>query len=195
MKYIVKGHENPDVDSVVSGYLLTKVLTKMGYDVQFIIPDDIDMETLGICKKFGFDPSIFKVSDYDKNANFILVDHYQDDENNIVGIIDHHKNDFAVKCDYWHDNASSVSIMIAEKYEEYLDAFDITLACLASFVDTVSFHSTKSRTKDHEWIKDMCCKYHLDYDCLYNAGLCITNLTDLDKVIFNGLKSISIIFR
>lgn len=190
MKYLVKGHENPDVDSVVSGYLLTKVLNTLGYDAEFIIPDVIGEETLGICLDFGFNPSIYQVDDYDKSANFILVDHFQDDEDNIVGIVDHHKNNIEIiKCDYWYDSASSVSLMIAEKYENILNRQDILLACLATFVDTVSFHSTKSRKSDRDWIDKMCQKYNLDYNRLYNAGLCMTDITNLDKVIFNGMKS------
>lgn len=189
MKYLVKGHENPDVDSVISGYLLTKVLNTLGYDAEFIIPDVIDAETLNICKSFAFDPSVYQVNDYDKSARFILVDHFEDNETNIVGIVDHHKNDMNDKNqNYWYDDASSVSQMIAEKYDSILNRQDILLACLATFVDTVSFHSTKSRDKDHVWIKDMCHKYNFDYRRLYDAGLCVTDITNLDKVIFNGMK-------
>ena len=38
-KYIILGHENPDYDSIASGYLLEKLMKKLGYDVEFIITD------------------------------------------------------------------------------------------------------------------------------------------------------------
>ena len=38
-KYIILGHENPDVDSIVSGYLLEKLLLSKSFNVEFIIPD------------------------------------------------------------------------------------------------------------------------------------------------------------
>lgn len=40
-KYIILGHENPDVDSIVSGYLLEKYMIKLGFDAQFVIPDKV----------------------------------------------------------------------------------------------------------------------------------------------------------
>ena len=38
-KYIILGHENPDVDSIISGYLLEKLMLSKGFKAEFIIPD------------------------------------------------------------------------------------------------------------------------------------------------------------
>lgn len=193
MKYFVKGHAHPDVDSVISGYLLTKILNKKGIEAEYIIPEVIDDETLGICNDVGFEPQKYQVEEYDHDAKFILVDHYEDSTLDVVGIIDHHANDKDIQgIEYWYEPASSTSVMLAIKYEEYLDSFDIMLASLASFVDTVSFHSTRSRESDHEWIKEMCQKYNLDYDYMYEVGLCLTDVTDLDHAAFNGIKKYNI---
>lgn len=188
MKYLVKGHAHPDVDSVISGYLLTKILNKLGIEAEYIIPETIDDETLGICRAVGFEPQIFQVDEYDHAAKFILVDHYEDEGLDVVGIVDHHASDLDKSDTYWYEPASSASIMLAIKYEELLDAFDIMLASLASFVDTVSFHSTKSRESDHEWIKEASKKYNLDYDYMYEVGLCLTDISDLEQAQFNGIK-------
>ena len=40
MEYIILGHVNVDVDSIVSGYLLEKIMTKKGYKASFVIPDE-----------------------------------------------------------------------------------------------------------------------------------------------------------
>ena len=59
-KIIILGHENPDVDSIVSGYLLEKILSKKGYDAKFVIPDKfISNDTMNICIKYGLEPSKF----------------------------------------------------------------------------------------------------------------------------------------
>ena len=64
-KIIILGHENPDVDSIVSGYLLEKILIKKGYDAKFIIPDkNIDIDTMDICTRYGLEPSNYML-DFD----------------------------------------------------------------------------------------------------------------------------------
>ena len=189
MKFLIKGHDNPDVDSVVSGYLLAKVISALGYDANFIIPDSIDEEIINLCMNFSFDPRNFKVNEYDKLAQFILVDHFEDDKLNVIAVVDHHEtNKDLSNIDYWYEKASSTSCMIGRKFEEFLDKNDIALACLAGFVDTASFHSTKSRESDHIWIKEMCFKYNLDYQKMYDAGLCLTDISNLDKAYLNGVK-------
>lgn len=36
--YIIIGHDNPDVDSILSGILLEKIFKKKGLSASFIIP-------------------------------------------------------------------------------------------------------------------------------------------------------------
>ena len=48
-KIYVIGHKNPDVDSVISGILMQKLLEKNGYEAEFIIPDKyLDTETYNL---------------------------------------------------------------------------------------------------------------------------------------------------
>ena len=70
-KIIILGHENPDVDSIVSGYILEKILLKKGYDVEFIIPDEnIEEETLSICLRNNINPKQFmKEIDFNDKIN------------------------------------------------------------------------------------------------------------------------------
>ena len=78
--------------------------------------------------------------------------------------------------------------MIARDCEEDLDKHDIEIACVATFIDTVSFHSTKTVKKDISWVNEMTTKYDFDYDEMYRDGLCLTELTDVEEIAFNGLK-------
>ena len=151
-KTIILGHENPDVDSIVSGALLEKVYKKLNYNVRFVIPDEkIDLESAEICMKYGLNPYHYQYQMTEEDHNFILVDHHQRDVNGkIVQIIDHHptKETFEHVPYYQNENISSASMLILREYEELLDKEDIRLACLAAFVDTASFHSTKGKESE-----------------------------------------------
>ena len=46
--------------------------------------------------------------------------------------------------------------------------------------DTVSFNSLKGRTEELDWIKFWCSKLNIDYVELYNDGLCITDISDIN---------------
>lgn len=191
MKYIVLGHENADVDSIVSGYLLEKVMTKKGYDVSFVITDeDLSNESEDLCSKYDLSLDEYKNKQLEDDAKYILVDHnVRDVPGEIVAIIDHHPILKEASCDNCYiEDASSTACMIAMKCEEYLDKHDIELSCLATFVDTASFHSTKTRKSDISWINEMCTKYEFDYDKLYVDGLCLNSLKNVDEILFNGFK-------
>lgn len=197
MEYVILGHENPDIDSLISGYLLEKIMIKKGYNVNFIVPDEnIDDEQLNLCYKYNLDVLRFK-NDLKKYENclYILVDHHDRNINGkIVAIIDHHPtlNLFNNLNFYLNEKASSTACLIAIGNEDLLDENDIKLACLATLVDTCSFNSTKVRDSDILWVKEMCNKYNFDYQELYESGLMYTDLSNFEKSIFNGLKKYKI---
>ena len=73
MKYVILGHENPDVDSLVSGYLLEKIMKKMGYDVSFCVPDkELSLESEKICTKYKLNPRKYMVDNLEEDAKYIL---------------------------------------------------------------------------------------------------------------------------
>lgn len=188
---IILGHENPDVDSIISAIILNKILQKKGYNSKFIIPDkQVNKDTLEILKKYNIDPYVF-MEDLPKEENkYILVDHNEREINGeIICVIDHHMSDkkYNIK-EYYNTQSSSTACFIAKNAEELLDKNDLELSVLATMIDTVSFHSTKGREEDNEWCKYICEKNSLDYKQLYNEGLCLTDMNDIEEVIFNGLK-------
>lgn len=192
-KLIILGHENPDVDSIVSGVLLEKILLKKGYDAEFIIPDKfIEDEVLLICLKHDLDPAKYmKTIDFnDKDNKYILVDHNERKlSGEIVCIIDHHPTSKEINIEHYYNNKiSSTAALIGMANEEYLNEYDLKLAVLATLIDTASFHSTKSRLEDEIWVKYICDKYSLNYNRLYKEGLCLTKLENLEKASVHGLK-------
>ena len=192
-KIIILGHENPDVDSIVSGYLLQQMLTKKSIPAEFIIPDqNIEQESSNICLSYGLNPYQFQkqIDLTNKFQKFILVDHQKRNlSGETLAIIDHHLTDEKVECkNYFNKISSSTSCIICQNNEEYFSDFELELAFLAAFVDTASFHSTKGRESDRKWIEKYCKILSIDYNKLYKEGLCLTSLDDLKKASLNGLK-------
>lgn len=200
MKYIILGHDNPDVDSVISGYLVEKILSSYGYNAKFVVPDkNVSFDVVDLCFKYGLDVKKFqKQLDFDEGDKFILVDHYKRDvPGEIFAVIDHHPIvEDNKKCDeilyYVNENVCSTTCLLIRKYEEILDKNDLELGCLAAFVDTVSFHSSKTNENDIKLIKDICKKYNFDYDNLYQDGLCLTDIKNIKEACFNELKKYTI---
>ena len=193
MKYVILGHENPDVDSIVSGYILEKIMRNRSYDVEYIVPDDyVAIDTVKLLKKYNLDVNKFKKNiNKDDVDGYILVDHHERTElNKIIAIIDHHPtiNNYSNNLYYKNEFASSTAILIALDCIDELDKEDIKLVCLATLIDTASFNSTKTRESDISWVKNMCQKYGFDYEKLYWDGLCLTDMVDINNSVFNGLK-------
>ena len=191
-KYIILGHINPDVDSIVSGYIYQNYLQRRNIDAEFIIPDKkIEDDTLEICRQFDLEPTNFqKPLIIDKDTKFILVDHHNRKElKNIDLIIDHHLDEHEPDTENCvNEPSSSTSCLIVQGNEPFYTIHEIELACMAAMVDTASFHSTKSREQDLYWVEKMVREKNLDYEKLYNAGLSINDISNSEEVMFHGLK-------
>ena len=190
--YIILGHENPDVDSIVSGYLLEKVMTRSGYSAKFIIPDQkLDEESVAICNRYGLDVTTYQGNlPTNPKQKYILVDHHERSVNGpIVAIIDHHPTIQKIDVPYYcNEPSSATACLIVKGQEELFCKEDIQLAILATLVDTASFHSVKTQQADVEWVNQMVSHYHLPYEQLYREGLCLTKIDSLQSALLHGLK-------
>lgn len=191
-KYIILGHEIPDVDSIVSGYIYQNYLQRRMIDAEFVIPDEsIDEDTLEICRRFNLEPTKFqKTLQSDKNTKFILVDHHNRDNIGEVSlIIDHHQDNHEPDThNCINEPASSTSCLIVQGFEPFYSIHEIELACMAAMVDTASFHSTKGKDWDLDWVKRMCEEKKIDFNKLYEAGLSLNSLDNPQQVMLHGLK-------
>lgn len=198
MKIVILGHEQPDADSLLSGYLLEKYMNnKFGQIYEFMIPDmKIDEENEGILKKIGIDVSKHFCNKINSDDKLFLVDHNVENrfDNEIVGIIDHHpviENQYKKPDIYINQDACSTSAIIAQMFD-IKDKDDFIVALVASLVDTASFNSTKTNLKQAEWLKRRCLELGIDFDKYYDIGLCLTDIKDLNAASLNGLKKYSI---
>lgn len=150
-EFIILGHENPDVDSIISGVLYESYLKKLGWDVEFVIPDSVlEEENVSICQQYGLNHYDYqKTLIFDENTKFILVDHYKHKHiKNIIEIIDHHPTAENIEVSHYiNQKASSTSCFIVQGKEDYFSKHEIELAIVAAMVGTASFHSTKTRKK------------------------------------------------
>ena len=88
----VIGHDNIDVDSVLSGILLARLLNFLGKKATFIILQPVKKdETYRIIKElFDIDIKQFEAPE-NETRNLFLVDHYETKHlGEVVGCIDHH---------------------------------------------------------------------------------------------------------
>lgn len=189
--YIIIGHDNPDVDSILSGILLEKIFKKKGLSASFIIPDEtIDCDTLSILKLLSIDFITFQDSIPSNKVQYILVDHHD----RVLPykpymIIDHHPDDDFISDNQFYINSfsSSTSCIIGKKYENLLDKDDMILILVSTLVDTASFHSKKTNPDDTNWLLSKCRDFSINIEDYYKLGLCLTDLSD-KNVIFHGLK-------
>ncbi len=191
-KYIILGHENPDNDSIVSGYLLEKLMKQLNYDVEFIIPDNINQENIALAAFCGIDPTIFqKHLPTNPNIKYILVDHHERTvPGEIVAIIDHHPTTATITLPYYLNvPSSSASLLITKTRETYFDKNDLKAACFSAMVDTAAFHSNKTVEEDVIWVQDICRKYGFNYNELLTTSMQPTNMSNLDQAALNGQKN------
>lgn len=195
-KYIILGHENPDNDSIVSGYLLEKLMKKNGYDVEFIIPDEIiSEENIMLANYCGINPESFQKNlPQDPTIKYILVDHHERNvPGEIAAIIDHHPTDKEITCTYYQNEpACSTSCLIAKEHENDLSTDDLKAVCLSAMVDTAAFHSNKTVETDYIWVRSLCSKHGFNYTKLITTSMCPTDIKDLKVAATNGLKTYNI---
>ena len=191
-KYIILGHENPDNDSIVSGYILEKIMKSFDYDVEFIIPDEeISEENIMLANYVGIDtPKYKKPLPLDPDIKYILVDHHErNTPGEIVAIIDHHPTEKEINTKFYkNERACSTSCIIGKAFTRRLSLDDIKAICLSAMVDTAAFHSNKTTVSDYLWVQHMCKKFKFNYEEMLTTSMCPTDISDIKKAALNGLK-------
>lgn len=191
---IILSHKNPDVDSIISGYLLNKYLTYNNIPSEYIILDkSISKEVNNICNKYNINPNKY-INKIKRNSNIYLVDHHDTEvKGNIIGIIDHHPTVEKINVkEYLNKESSSTAMLIYNLNPDIFDKEDILKVIVANLVDTNCFTSTKTVEKDKIWTIDMCNKYGFDYKKLLNDCSCLTDITNINEAALNGEKAYNI---
>ena len=122
MKLTILGHDNIDVDSFISGVLLSNLLTFLKIDNEFIILEEVkEDETYEIVKElFGIDMKDYYSKGEDSTRKLFLEDHYKTvHSGEVVACIDHHPTSEKVEYPFYRSRvACSTSYMIYELMQE-----------------------------------------------------------------------------
>lgn len=152
-------HQNPDTDATLSAIIAAEYLQKKWYNAIPYILGSLNNETKYILEKYGIDTPVIK-QNFSETEEIFLVDHNEltqsaigITEQNIVGIIDHHKIQFeSSKALYIRIEAlCSTASILYKLYEEA--GFEISkntalmmLACIMS--DSLMWKSPTSTGED-----------------------------------------------
>lgn len=196
-KISIIGHDNIDVDAVLSGVLFAKLLKFLSIDASFIILQPIKKDdTYEIVKELT---NIDMYNYYEKNENesrnLFLVDHYETiHKGKVIGCIDHHqtKKENTYSFSYVR-NCTSTSYMVYElmKVANYpLTAEEAKLIIISMMVDTTAFRSSKVIPEEVEVARILAKSFNIDYNYLEKYCLCLTPIErmGIDEITSNGHK-------
>ena len=197
VKITILGHQNPDIDSIVSGLLVEYFINNYtSYQGEFVIPDgNLDKSTKTICQKYNIPYQAHQKEMPKDSEALILVDHHEREieGKKIVAIFDHHPTTKEITAPiYINKKISSTTTLLTKGNEEYFPKELIELAILAAYVDTASFNSTKARLEDKEWVETLTKKLGFNQVKLYETGLALTDLSNLKEAAFECLKKYKI---
>lgn len=197
MKYIILGHENPDVDSILSGILLEKILSRKDNNniYKYVIPDkEVDEITTKIVKDLGINIDNYKNINIEEDDELILVDHHEEKRfnNKINAIYDHHPTVSEIDTkdiDEYHNLKScSTTTVISQLFDKYITKEDFILVLVGALVDTVSFRSSKTNPHEVIYLIDKCNEFNINPANYLDIGLCLNDISDLKKSYLYGLK-------
>lgn len=168
---VILGHDNIDVDAVLSGILLSKLFNYLKIKNHFYILESVkEGETYNIVKGlFGIDMKQFeKIGENEKRLLF-LEDHFETvHAGKIIGCIDHHPTSREVKYDFMYKRNSCAAAYLIYEIMQLVgykpSAEEAKMIIVSMMVDTTSFKSSKTIMEEVEVAKKLAYEYELDYD-------------------------------
>ena len=188
----VTGHDSPDADSIISAFMMQRLLKKFNIEASVRFgtrPDNVtlrDMSALGLVDGICFDG-------FDKDERLLLVDHHKSFyENGVLASIDHHttlpepEGDVAIVM-----SASSCGRVIFDMAESVgaSDGELERLAIYSVYLDTQSCRSPKFKKSDIEWLERGIKRLGIDRRELERMGFCLCDhREDIDVLAMYGFK-------
>lgn len=191
------GHDNIDVDAVLSGVLLSSLLKFLNINASFVILQSIKKnDTYEIVSELT-DVNMYSYEEKNENElrNLFLIDHYETThKGKVVGCIDHHPTEKENTYEFSYVKNSSASaylvyeLMKVAKYP--LTAKEANMIIVSMMVDTIAFRSSKTISEEVEVAKVMAKEFNLDYKFLEKYCLCLTPIEkmNIDEITSNGQK-------
>lgn len=194
---VILGHDNIDVDAVLSGILLSKLFNYLKIKNHFYILEPVkEGETYNIVKElFGIDMKQFEKIGENEERLLFLEDHFETVHvGKIIGCIDHHPTSREFKYDFMYQrNSCAAAYLIYEIMQLVgykISAEEAKMIIVSMMVDTTSFKSSKTIMEEVEVAKKLAHEYEFDYDYLIKYCLCLTPIDKMtvEEIITNGQK-------
>ncbi len=193
----ILGHDNIDVDAVLSGILMSRLLNFLGIENEFTILEKVKKDdTFEIVEEiFGIDMNKWEnVSENDDRA-LLLLDHYETvHKGHVVACVDHHPTNQTKDYEFIYSrNSCATAYLIFELMQEVgypISVEDAKMIIVSMMVDTTAFRSSKAIQEEVEDAKNLSEKFGLDYDYLEKISLCLTPIhkMTIEQIISNGQK-------
>lgn len=196
-KISIIGHDNIDVDAILSGILLSNLLDFLGIQNEFIILEEIkENESYKIVKElFGINIEMYYTESEESSRKFFLEDHYETKHlGEAVACVDHHPNDRKKDYPFLYSRiACSTSYMVYELMQEAgyeISKLEAKMILVSMMIDTVSFRNGKTVYKEVDEAKKMAKQYNINYEELEKYCLCLTPIDkySIAEIINNGYK-------
>ena len=155
-KIYVIGHHNPDLDSIVSSLLLTRILKQYGIDATFSVRDKNFLDKSIQEDYLEEEP---KVLDNSTDKYFILVDHNNLDglpKDSVIAAFDHHRITGEVE-DLIEMEYSSTGLLIYDLFKDKYKFSDKEkeLIALTVLTDTEYLSSTRFGEEDRKLYEEL----------------------------------------
>ena len=198
-KVTILGHDNIDVDSFISGVLLSNLLNFLKIENEFLILEKVkEDETYHIVKEmFGIDMKKYYSEYEDESRKLFLEDHYTTvHAGDVIACLDHHLTEDGIVNDYpfyYSRICCSTSYMVYELMMEAgykISKEEAKMILVSMMVDTVSFRSGKTVESEVLKAKEITEQYNLNYEELEKYCLCLTPIDtfSVEQIINNGYK-------
>ena len=191
----VTGHDSPDADSIISAFMMQRLLKKFNIEASVRFgtrPDNVtlrDMSALGLINGISFDG-------FEGGERLLLVDHHKSFyQNRVIASVDHHTTP--------PEPEGEVSLVVSASSCGRV-IYDMALVCgvadgelerlaiYSVYLDTQSCRSPKYKQRDTEWLDRGIEKYSIDRAEIERMGFCLNESAEsAESLAMYGFKKYS----
>ena len=180
-RLVITGHDNPDVDSVISCVLMQRLLAAWQINARIVLTTPADRQSQRVMARFGFCVDDW-LGETEEEDGLILVDHHQPLHAGVVlACVDHHGTPCPPQYPYTQIEAcgacAAMVLRLMQEAEAPVSDEDMTLAVTALYLDTIALRSTKVLADEVVWAKAQVKRLGMDEGWLLGEGLKLEDMT------------------
>lgn len=177
----ILGHDNPDVDSLLSCVLMQRLLEREGIPARIALHTRADGQSRRVLPQLGFDPDAWR-GETDGEDALVLVDHHAAQHaGRLLAVVDHHPTDFPPDAPFVHIAPSGAcAALVLELMREAgqrVSPQDEALAVTALYLDTIALRSAKILPHEAQWARETAARLGLDEAWLSREGMGLRDMS------------------